>query len=142
MTSALQLLAEFEASTADGFPLGKEGALVLNQLERVAKLVEEAKAYYKTQLAQRSNCVPGWTLRPGAIRRSLADPQAVWERVQGVMSSQQFLAAVKVEVGKLQDIWASTSGISNAQAKEAFNRELSDLVIQLPSAPSLVRTAS
>jgi hypothetical protein len=141
MNSALQLLDSFEASTADGFPLGKEGALVLDQLERVGKLLEEAKAYYKTQLAKRPNCVPGWTLRPGAIRRSLGDPQAVWERVQSVMSSQQFLAAVKVEVLRLQDQWARAANIAPSRAKEAFNRELGDLVIELQSAPSLVRTS-
>jgi hypothetical protein len=88
------------------------------------------------------NCVPGWTLRPGTIGRNLGDPQAVWERVQGVLSNQQFLAAVKVEVGKLQDIWALAGGIPMAHAKEAFNQVLGDLVIQLQSAPSLVRVGT
>jgi hypothetical protein len=142
MNSALQLLESFEASTADGFPLGKEGALVLDQIERVAKLVEEAKAYYKTQLTQRPNCVPGWTLRPGAIRRSLADPQAVWERVQDVMTSQQFLAAVKVEVLRLQDQWSRATNVPPSRAKEAFNQLMEGLLVELQSAPSLVRTTS
>jgi len=140
MNSALQVLADFENTISDGFPLGPEGAEVLEALERVAKLVEEAKAYYKAQLAKSPNCVPGWTLRPGAVRRSLGDPQAVWERVQGILNNQQFLAAVKVEVGKLQDIWALASGIPGTRAKELFNRELGDLMIELQSAPSLVRT--
>ena len=82
MNSALQLLAQFQESTADGFPLGEQGAEVLDQLERVGKLLEEAKAYYKAQLAKSPHCVPGWTLKPGAVRRSLGDAQAVWEKLQ------------------------------------------------------------
>ena len=140
MNSALQLLSEFEASTADGFPLGAEGSAVLDQLERVGKLVEEAKTYYKVQLAKDPHCVPGWALRPGAMRRSLANPQRVWEKLQDTLSTEQFLCAVKVEVGKLQDLWASASGIPATKAKELFNRTLGDLIIELQSAPSLVRT--
>ena len=140
MNRALQVLAEFENTISDGFPLGPEGAEVLEALERVAKLVEEAKTYYKAQLAKSPNCVPGWTLRPGTVRRSLGDPQMVWEKLQTTLTTKQFLCAVKVEVGKLQDMWALAGGIPMAHAKEAFNQVLGDLVIQLQSAPSLVRT--
>jgi hypothetical protein len=140
MNSALLLLNQFEQTVADGFPLGEQGAEVLDHIERVSKLVEEAKAFYKVQLAKSPNCVPGWTLKPGARRRSLANPQRVWERLQGVLTTEQFLCAVKIEVGKLQDVWAQVSGIPGTRAKELFNRELGDSVIELQSAPSLVRT--
>jgi hypothetical protein len=139
MNSALQLLSEFEAITDDGLPLGQEGADVLDQLEHIGKLLEDAKSFYKAQLARDSHCVPGWTLRPGAMRRSLGDPQRVWEKLQNVLTTEQFLCATKLEVGKLQDIWASTSGIPGTGAKELFNKELGNLVTQLQSAPSLVR---
>jgi hypothetical protein len=117
-------------------------AEVLDQIERISKLVEEAKSFYKTQLTKSPNCVPGWTLKPGAIRRSLANPQRVWEKLQGVLTTEQFLCAVKVEVGKLQDIWAQVNGIPGTGAKELFNKELGDLVIELQSAPSLVRVGT
>ena len=55
--------------------------------------------------------ISGWALRPGAIRRSLTDPQRVWEKLQDVLTTEQFLCTVKVEVGKLQDLWAGASGI-------------------------------
>jgi hypothetical protein len=140
MNSALQVLAEFEASAADGFPLGQQGAEVLEALERITKLVEEAKAFYKAQLAKDAHCVPGWALKPGNRRRSLGNPQRVWERLQNVLTTEQFLCAVKIEVGKLQDIWAQVSGIPGTGARELFNKELEDLVIELQSAPSLVRS--
>ena len=132
-------MAEFEAATADRFPLGQEGSAVLDQLERVTKLVEEAKSFYKTQLAIDPGCVPGWTLRPGSVRRSLSDPQACWERVQNVMTSRQFMAAVKVEILCLQDQWSRVAGVPASQAKEAFNQLMDGLLVELQSAPSLVR---
>jgi hypothetical protein len=139
MSTALQLLNEFEASTADGFPVGEQGADVLDQLERIGKLIEEAKGFYKAQLAKDPSCIPGWTLRPGSIRRSLADPQACWERVQGVLTSKAFMSAVKVEVGKLQDIWSSSVSIPSAQAKEAFNKLMADQLVTFQNAPSLIK---
>ena len=142
MNSALQLFSEFETITADGFPLGKQGAEILDHIERVSKLVEETKAFYKAQLARDLHCVPGWTLKPGAVRRSLGDPQRVWEKLQDVLTTTQFLCCTKLEVGKLQDIWAQVSGIPGTRAKELFNKELGDLVIELQSAPSLVRVGT
>jgi len=142
MNSALQLLSEFEVLAADGFPLGEQGAEVLDHIERVSKLVEETKAFYKAKLARDLHCVPGWTLKPGAVRRSLGDPQRVWEKLQDVLTTTQFLCCTKLEVGKLQDIWAQVSGIPGTRAKELFNKELGDLVIELQSAPSLVRVGT
>ena len=142
MNSALQLLSEFEVLAADGFPLGEQGAEVLDHIERVSKLVEETKAFYKAKLARDLHCVPGWTLKPGAVRRSLGNPQRVWEKLQDVLTTTQFLCCTKLEVGKLQDIWAQVSGIPGTRAKELFNKELGDLVIELQSAPSLVRVGT
>jgi hypothetical protein len=142
MNSALQLLNQFEASTADDFPLGPAGAEVLDQIERVSRLCTELKDFYKTALTKNPNCVPGWVLKPGAIRRSLRDPQAVWERVQDVMTSQQFMASVKVEVLRLQDQWARVAGIPPSRAKGEFNQLMDGLLVQLQSAPSLVRSKS
>ena len=76
------------------------------------------------------------------MRRSLGDPQRVWEKLQDVLITTLFLCCTKLEVGKLQDIWAQVSGIPGTRAKELFNKELGDLVIELQSAPSLVRVGT
>ena len=142
MNSALQLFSEFEGITAGGFPLGQEGTEVLDQIERIGRLIEQAKAFYKAQLAKDPHRVPGWMLKPGSVRRSLGDPQRVWEKLQDLLTTTQFLCCTKLEVGKLQDIWAQVSGIPGTRAKELFNKELGDLVIELQSAPSLVRVGT
>jgi hypothetical protein len=102
MSNAFHLLSEFEASTADGFPLGEQGTEILDQLERVGKLLDETKSFYKAQLAKDPRCVPGWTLKPGVLRRSLSDPVKVWDRLSDVLSRDQFMAAVTLKVGVLQ----------------------------------------
>ena len=139
MNSALALLNEFETATAAGFPLGQPGAEVLDQLDRVSKLVEEAKSYYKTALERDPHCVPGWTLRPGTLRRSLSDPAKVWDRLSDTLSVDQFMVAVKIEVGRLQDQWTRVNGIAPTKAKEEFNAVLGDLVTEFQNAPSLVK---
>jgi Protein of unknown function (DUF2800) len=139
MTGTLEILDAFEAKIADAFPLGQQGAEVLDQLERVTKLCTELKEFYKRQLGQDPDCVPGWTLRPGAVRRSLANAQGVWEKLRDSLSVEQFMVAVKLEVGRLQDQWARVNGIAPTKAKEEFNAVLGDLVIELQNVPSLVR---
>jgi hypothetical protein len=139
MNSALQLLNEFEAVTADGFPLGKPGAEVLGQLERITKLVEEAKSYYKAALTKNPRSIPGWALKPGAVRRSLGDPAKVWDRLSDTLSVEQFMVAVKLEVGRLQDQWARVNGVAPSNAKAAFNAVLGDLITEFQNAPSLIK---
>ena len=139
MNTALQLLDSFEVATADGFPLGQPGTAVLDQIERVSKLLEEAKAFYKTALTRDPRCVPGWALRPGALRRSLSDPAKVWDRLSDTLSTEQFMVAVKLEVGRLQDQWARVNGVAPSDAKAAFNALLGDLITEFQNAPSLVK---
>jgi hypothetical protein len=139
MTGTLELLDAFETKIADGFPLGQEGAAVLDSVKRIEELIAELKSYYRAKLAQDAACVPGWTLKPGATRRSLSDPQACWEKVSDVLSSKVFMSAVKVEIGKLQDIWASAARVPSTQAKEAFNKLMGELIVTFQNAPSLIK---
>jgi hypothetical protein len=140
VNSALQLLEQFEAATADGFPLGQQGTEILDQVERISRLIEQAKSYYKAQLATDPHCVPGWTLKPGAIRRSLGDPAKVWDRLSDTLTSEQFMAAITIRVVALREIWARVAGVSSTRAKAAFDELLDDLMVTLPTAPTLVRS--
>jgi CRISPR/Cas system-associated exonuclease Cas4 (RecB family) len=120
-------------------PLGEGAAELLEQIKRAQSLFKEIESYYRTRLAEDPGCVPGWSLRPGAMRRSLPDPQRVWDKLQNVLTKEQFFGAVKIEVGKLENIWAQINGIPTAKTKELFNEELGDLIVELPAASSLVQ---
>ena len=139
MSSALQLLDAFEKSVMDGFPTDKEGAAILDQLKRVEDLIAEARSFYRARLAKDPACVPGWGLRPGAVRRSLGDPAKVWDRLFDTLSVEQFMVAVKLEIGRLQDQWALANGVAPSDAKPAFNALLGDLITEFQNAPSLVK---
>ena len=138
MNNALQLLARFEKTALDA-PLGEQGAEVLEQLERVAKLCAELKEFYKTALSEDPGCVPGWALRPGANRRVLGDPAKVWDRLSDTLNSEQFMTAVTIKILSLQEIWASAAGVPATKARGAFDELLGELVQTWPSAPTLVR---
>lgn len=135
----LALLTKFEQDALD-VPLGQEGARLLEQLERVSKLCSELKEFYKAQLAKDPHCVPGWSLKPGATRRSLDDPAKVWGRLSDVLSTEEFMQAVTLKVGVLQDIWSRAAGIPGTHARAAFDCLLANLIVSLPTAPSLVRS--
>ena len=55
------------------------------------------------------------------------------------LSVDQFMLAVTLKIGVLQDIWSKAAGIPGPGAKAAFDEVLADLIISLPTAPSLVR---
>jgi hypothetical protein len=139
MNNASQLLNEFENAVADGFPVGEAGRDILDSLERVGKLLEEAKSYYKDVLTKDPGCIPGWGLRPGAMRRTLGDPAKVWNRMSPTLSSAQFMEAVSIQVLRLQEIWAKAAGVPACKARAAFDETLGELVQTWPSAPTLVR---
>jgi hypothetical protein len=122
--------------------VGKEGAEILGQLERIGKFLEEAKSFYRTQLTKDPYCVPGWTLKPGARRRSLSDPAKVWHKVCDVLSTEEFMQSVTLKIGVLQDIWSRATGVPGTQARAAFDDLLGNLVTTLPTTPSLVRAGS
>jgi len=138
MTSARELLNQFENDALDT-PLGEEGAEILDRIEHVSRLCTELKEFYKAALTKEPNCVSGWALRPGANRRSLGDPAKVWRRVSNRLSSDQFMSAITIEVLTLQEIWSHATGVPGSQAKAAFDALLADLMVTLPTAPSLVR---
>jgi hypothetical protein len=139
LNNTLQLLAKFEKVALDA-PLGEQGAEVLEQLERVAKLCTELKEFYKTALSEDPGCVPGWTLRAGANRRVLGDPAKVWDRVSDTLSSEQFMTAITIKVLSLQEIWAKAAGVPATKARGAFDELLGELVQTWPNAPTLIRT--
>jgi hypothetical protein len=49
------------------------------------------------------------------------------------------MSAITIKVLTLQEIWSHAAGVPGSQAKAAFDELLADLMVTLPTAPSLVR---
>jgi hypothetical protein len=77
MNSALQLLVQFEAITADCFPLGKQGTEILDQLEHVPDSAPSSD-FYKAALTEevKARWSACWmpSLRKGSTNALLSAP--------------------------------------------------------------------
>jgi len=81
--------------------------------------------------------VPGWLLEPGAVRRSIEDPVAAFERLIETFSVSEFLGYCTPSIPDLERAWAKKKGLPASQAKESLKRLLGDLLTEKRNAPSL-----
>jgi hypothetical protein len=118
-------------------PLGEGAAKLLTQIKRARSLFLEVEAFYKRLLEAEPGAIPGWTLEPGAVRRSIDEPAKALERLSELFSVQEFLSCCSVSVPELEKAWAKKKGQPAGQAKESFKRLLGDLLSEKRNAPSL-----
>jgi hypothetical protein len=64
--------------------------------------------------------VPGWPPEPGAIRRSIDDPGAAFERLIETFSVSEFLGYCTPSVPDPERAWAKKKGLPASQAKESL----------------------
>ena len=118
-------------------PLGNEAARLLDDIKRAQSLFKEVEAFYKHVLEGTPGAIPGWTLKPGDIRRSITDPVALQRKVAELLPVDELLSTCSVSVPQLEKAWAKKSGIPVAQAREPFKRFLGSLLAEKRTAPSL-----
>jgi hypothetical protein len=118
-------------------PLGEPAAKLLTQIKRARSLFSEIEAFYKRVLEREPAAVPGWSLVPGDVRRSIENPIKAFEHLVELFSVQEFLACCTVSVPELERAWSRKKGIAAPQAKESFKRFLSELLVEKRNAPCL-----
>ena len=111
--------------------------MLLTQIKRAKSLFQEIEAFYKRVLESEPGTVPGWTLEPGAVRRSIEDPVAVFERFAQTFSVTEFLGYCTPSLPDLEHAWGKKKGLPAGQAKESLKRLLGDLLTEKRNAPSL-----
>jgi hypothetical protein len=118
-------------------PSGEGAAKLLAQIKRAKSLFQQIEEYYRAKLTEDPGCVPGWTLEPGAVRRSIEDQVKALEQLSELFSVQEFLACCSVSVPDLERAWARKKELPASQAKESFKKLLGDLLTEKRNAPSL-----
>jgi hypothetical protein len=118
-------------------PLGEPAANLLTQIKRAKALFQEIEAFYKRVLEREPGAIPGWSLVPGDVRRSIENPIKAFEHLVELLSVQEFLACCSVSVPELERAWGKKKRQSANQAKESFKRLLGDLLSEKRNAPSL-----
>jgi hypothetical protein len=121
-------------------PLGEGAANLLTQIKRARSLFAEIESFYKQLLQREANAIPGWTLEPGAVRRTIDDPIKAFEQLVELFSVQEFLSCCSVSVPELERSLARKKGVPATQTKELFKRFLGNLLVEKPNAPSLKPT--
>jgi CRISPR/Cas system-associated exonuclease Cas4 (RecB family) len=118
-------------------PVGEPAANLLSQIKRAKSLFQEIEGFYKQLLEREPGAIPGWTLERGAVRRSIEDPVAAFERLLETYSVSEFVNCCSPSVPDLERGWARKKGQPASQAKESLKRLLGDLLTEKRNAPSL-----
>lgn len=119
-------------------PEGEKAALLLTSIDRAFALFKEVRAHYKRVLAKEPGAIPGWTLAPGYIRRSIPDLSALVElmEAQGVEFAQ-IIKTLSISVPEIEQLWAEVKGVPANQSKAAFKKLLGSLLVEKPNDPFL-----
>lgn len=117
---------------------GEKIAEVLRIFDRAEDTIKTGREYAKRLLSDNPSAIPGWHLKPGAVRESIVDPLRVWQRVSQLGVTQQaFLDAVTVTKGKLKDAVKEGTGNKGKELDALMAEVLDGLTEQKQTAPSL-----
>jgi hypothetical protein len=100
----------------------------------------QLKDFLKEKLAKEPDSVPGWELKPGAVREKITNPQGVFERFSALGGKlEQFMPAVNVTKGALKTALNSLTGAKGKQLDAAMKTLTDGFVNAEQTAPSLKR---
>ena len=112
--------------------------------------------FIKTRLDADPNSVPGFALKPGAVKETVSDAQACFERfitaakASGVLQTESgqfdqeaanrlFMDSVTVAKGALKESLAVATGLKGLKLKAELDTLLLGITESKQSAPSLVK---
>jgi CRISPR/Cas system-associated exonuclease Cas4 (RecB family) len=117
--------------------------------EQVADFLEKAVVVESFIEAMRSEAkkrlqngaeIPGYKLSAGRTSRSIEDLQGAHSKLVAVIGEEAFFSACKVSVPTLEKSYAAAKSLKGKAAKEAFEAEVADLLIQKQGEPVMTRT--
>jgi hypothetical protein len=116
----------------------EQRSLVAEKLPTLEKLLGDAKAFLKDCLAKDPNSVPGFMLKPGAVRTEITDAEALFSRfVELGGTLDQFMKCVNITKGELE---AQVRGVTKKKGKgllAELNKLLEGITEQKQNQPSL-----
>ncbi len=112
----------------------------LAQIPAIEAVVEAVQAKAKRMLEADPASVPGWTLKPGAVRESITDPAQVFGRFVALGGTQdQFMPVVSVAKTKLCDAVKVVTSEKGKALDARMEAILAGCTEEKQAAPSLVR---
>lgn len=118
-------------------------AIAAGALAPAQKFLDDLKAMLKSKLQADPKSVPGWALKPGAVREVIDNPQGLFERWSALGGTPaQFMTVVEIAKGKLEKALADLTGAKGKQLSSAMGTLTHGLVTEKRTAPSLVKEKS
>jgi hypothetical protein len=116
----------------------EQRAVFCDRLSIAQKWLDDAKEFVKDGLSRDPNFCPGWTLRAGAKREVIKDPQAVFDRFATIGGTvQQFMRTVTVKKEALREAVNALTGAKGRSLDAAIQTLTDGLVDTKQNAPSL-----
>lgn len=116
-------------------------AVAANGLGPAEKLLDDIKAMLKQRLGKDPASVPGWMLKPGAMREKIVNAQAVFDRFNTLGGKiDAFMPCVDVAKGKLREALGKLTGAKGKSLDAAMKTLTDGLVEAKQTEPSLARS--
>lgn len=107
----------------------------MHQVSRVEKAAKMIKDECKRRLTEDGESVPGFFLKPGAQVRSVTNPAAAVEKLQGLLPN--IYQIVELPLGRLEVEVMAAFHVDKATAKEWIDTNLAELIEVKVNAPSV-----
>jgi hypothetical protein len=112
-----------------------EALEVADVAEEWSKAVRDAAK----SILRSGEAIPGWKLQDRQGQRQIKDANACYSAMSPYMSAGEFVSVVKIELGKLEELFAAKHQGSKVEARSEFSSILSDIIERKPSYQALVR---
>lgn len=118
----------------------EQRGMFCNQRGVAQKWLDQTEQAMKDGLTADPEFVAGWYLAPGAERRTVTDPEALFTRFAALGGTpQKFMRCVSVTLGKLKEALNDLTGARGKALETAINVLTEGLVETKQNAPSLKR---
>jgi CRISPR/Cas system-associated exonuclease Cas4 (RecB family) len=115
-------------------------AWLLDKFPQVRRTMASVEARAKYILTENPGSIPGWQLRPGAIRQKIVDVAGLWKRMAPLdVSPDEFAAACGMTKTDFKSLVRATLGLKGGQLDIKLAELLEGLVEEKQSAPQLQR---
>lgn len=111
----------------------------LKRAAMAESIIEACKEEAKRRLSD-GDTIPGWTLKPGAVRQKICKPEEVFARFVKAGGNQDlFMSTVTISNGSLKESLKLTTGASGQDLEYQFAELIEGCVETSTSSPSLVK---
>jgi len=114
-------------------------AAFLDKIPLAEAVIESVRGKAR-RILEAGGAIPGWKLKPGAVRESITKPEVVFGRfVQAGGTQEQFAGAITITKTKFRDAVKTATGSKGKALDELVEGLLEDCTEQKATSPSIIK---